>query len=289
MGGKIQPEERDQSTPASTRSPTPPMIHSTMLRVGAPSVREGSIADRRSRSRIPLSRGSPQTSRYQPAPRRSLPSLPARKTNGISVKMSPRRTTMTMVLVSIEPPDLKSAEYYACQRYGDDRSVSIANRLMASETASGFTSPISARVESTATTMCSVSISKNRRSASRVSDRPNPSVPSETYGWWTHRAIWSGTDFMESLTAITGPSWPLSVRTTYGSRVGLPGWRRFQRSHSRASLRSCWYDVALHTLADTSYSWARISWARRAWVTRGPDARIWALCPRSPFGPSLNW
>ena len=62
--------------------------------------------------------------------------------------------------------------------------------------------------------MDSASTWKNRRAAGRVSEKPQPSVPSEVYGAGTQRAIWSGTARIQSLTATTGPGWPSSARVT---------------------------------------------------------------------------
>jgi hypothetical protein len=47
---------------------------------------------------------------------------------------------------------------------------------------------------------------KRRRSAGRVSERPNPSVPSEVHGPGTNGAIWSGTaiDLRSQLRASEG-------------------------------------------------------------------------------------
>src|SRR5437667_9293142 len=70
---------------------------------------------------------------------------------------------------------------------------------MASATASSFTSPCRASELSVATTMCAASTSKCRRNASRVSEKPYPSVPSETNGCGTNLATWSGTAFMKSV------------------------------------------------------------------------------------------
>ena len=50
---------------------------------------------------------------------------------------------------------------------------------------------------------------KYRRAAGRVSEKPNPSAPSEANSCGTHWAIWSWTARMKSDTATTGPgaSW----------------------------------------------------------------------------------
>ena len=71
------------------------------------------------------------------------------------------------------------------------------------------TSPRLASWVSTAMTMDCASTLKCRRSAARVSDRPNPSVPSELNSCGTYGAIWSCTARMKSDTATTGPgAWP---------------------------------------------------------------------------------
>ena len=79
---------------------------------------------------------------------------------------------------------------------------------------SGFTSPRRASWLSTDRVMDSASTWKNRRAAARVSEKPYPSVPSELNGPGTHRAIWSGTARIQSLTATTGPGAPSSTCVT---------------------------------------------------------------------------
>ena len=76
------------------------------------------------------------------------------------------------------------------------------------------TEPARWSAASVATVMCSASTSNRRRSAPRVSERPKPSVPSETKSPGIHRATRSGTAFIESLAAITGPSPSPSRRVT---------------------------------------------------------------------------
>ncbi|CAM5690956.1 hypothetical protein STENM327S_02053 [Streptomyces tendae] len=55
---------------------------------------------------------------------------------------------------------------------------------------------------------------KKRRAAPRVSAKPQPSAPSDWYVPGTHRAIWSGTDRIQSDTATNGPCAPASLRVT---------------------------------------------------------------------------
>jgi hypothetical protein len=84
----------------------------------------------------------------------------------------------------------------------------------AAATVSFFTSPRRASRSSTATAIDSASTPKWRRAASRVSERPKPSVPSDVYSCGTHCAIWSGTCRIQSLTARTGPGAPSRARVT---------------------------------------------------------------------------
>ena len=79
---------------------------------------------------------------------------------------------------------------------------------MAWPTISGLTSPSRASWLSTATAIDWASTLKNLRAAGRVSEKPQPSVPSEVNGAGTQRAIWSGTALIQSLTATTGPWYP---------------------------------------------------------------------------------
>src|SRR6185437_1016010 len=78
-------------------------------------------------------------------------------------------------------------------RKGSAASGSMPNRWMAVATSERSTEPSAASADSTATTTWAASTSKYRRRASRASERPNPSVPSEVNGRGTQRAIWSGT------------------------------------------------------------------------------------------------
>ncbi len=71
-----------------------------------------------------------------------------------------------------------------------------------------------------------------------MSERPNPSVPSEVNGLGIHLETWSGTDRMKSETATIGPCEPANCSVTNGVRRVPPGWRRFQRSTEMASSRS---------------------------------------------------
>src|ERR1700749_4706290 len=124
--------------------------------------------------------------------------------------------------------------------------------------------------------MDSASTWKKRLAAGRVSENPNPSVPSEVNVPGTQRAIWSGTALIQSDTATTGPGAPDSTELTYGTRDGSPGCSMFHDSQASASRRSSVQDVADHTSADTSQSAASISWAVRAERSATPEARIWA-------------
>ena len=107
-----------------------------------------------------------------------------------------------------------------------------------SATVPAGTAPSAARLDRTATTTWAASTSKNRRRTSRVSDRPNPSVPSEVNRRGIHRDTWSGTERMKSVTATMGPPDPANDSVTNGTRSGSPGWRRFHRSTEMASSRS---------------------------------------------------
>src|SRR5271165_255509 len=133
--------------------------------------------------------------------------------------------------------------------------------------------------QSTARVIDSASIWKNRRAAGRVSEKPNPSVPSEVNVPGTQRAIWSGTALIQSDTATTGPGRPDSTDVTYGTRDGSPGFSMLNDSQASASRRSSVQDVADHTSADTPQSAASFSWAARACRSATPEARIWARGP----------
>src|SRR5215831_14928194 len=136
--------------------------------------------------------------------------------------------------------------------------------------------PLRASSHSTATVMDSASTWKNRLAAGRVSENPNPSVPSEVNVPGTQRAIWSGTALIQSDTATTGPDVSDSEEVTYGTRGGSDGCSRFHDSQASASRRSSVQDVADHTSAGTPQSRASISWAATAWRTATPEARICA-------------
>src|SRR5580700_4690902 len=138
------------------------------------------------------------------------------------------------------------------------------------------TLPLRASSHSTATMIHSASTRKNRRAAGRVSEKPNPSVPSDVNDPGTQRAIWSGTALIQSDTATTGPDVSASAELTYGSRAGASGWSMFHDSQAIASRRSSVQGVADHTSADTPQSLASISWAVSACRSATPEARIWA-------------
>src|SRR5580700_10582612 len=141
------------------------------------------------------------------------------------------------------------------------------------------TAPVRASSHSTATVIDSASTWKNRRAAGRVSEKPNPSVPSEVNVPGTHRAIWSGTALIQSETATTGPGASASIDVTYGTRDGSAGCSMLNDSQASASRRSSVQDVADHTSADTPQSAASFSWATRACRSATPEARIWARGP----------
>ena len=125
-----------------------------------------------------------------------------------------------------------------------DRLVDLVGDLGRSVAASALSTP---------TTTWPASVSKCRRSASRVSLRPIPSVPSGTNSAsGTKRAICSGTIFMKSVTATIGAvavAEQLGHERTRGSWLGC---RRFHRSVASASSRSALYDVADHSSTPTS-------------------------------------
>src|SRR5579862_10005361 len=109
------------------------------------------------------------------------------------------------------------------------------------------TAPARASSHSTARVIDSASTWKNRRAAGRVSEKPNPSVPSEVNVPGTQRAIWSGTALIQSDTATTGPAASARAEDTYGTRDGRPGFSMFHASQASASRRSSVQDVADHT------------------------------------------
>src|SRR5271169_809122 len=102
--------------------------------------------------------------------------------------------------------------------------------------------------------MDSASTWKNRRAAGRVSENPNPSVPSEVYAPGTQRAIWSGTALIQSDTATTGPGASASAEVTYGTRDEAPGFSVLKGAQASGSRRSSVQDVAGQTTADTPQS-----------------------------------
>src|SRR6516165_7165538 len=148
------------------------------------------------------------------------------------------------------------------------------------------TAPARASSHSTARVIDSASTWKNRRAAGRVSEKPNPSVPSEVYVPGAQRAIWSGTALIQSDTATTGPEEPARAEVTYGTRGGSAGCSRFHDSQASASRRSSVQDVADHTSAETPQSRASISCAVSAWRSAIPEARIWTRGP-DPDAPSV--
>src|SRR5271169_3346058 len=147
------------------------------------------------------------------------------------------------------------------------------------------TAPVRASSHSTARAIDSASTWKNRRAAGRVSEKPNPSVPSEVNVPGTQRASWSGTALIQSDTATTGPGWPDSSEVTYGSRGGSSGCSMFHDSQASASRRSSVQDVADHTSADTPQSRAGPAGQSR---TAGPDAEPEAAGPSPPEEPSAG-
>src|ERR1700736_1186023 len=141
------------------------------------------------------------------------------------------------------------------------------------------TAPARASSHSTARVIDSASTWKNRRAAGRVSEKPNPSVPSEVNVPGTQRAIWSGTALIQSDTATTGPGLPDSSEVTYGSRGGSSGCSMFHDSQASASRRSSVQDVADHMSADTPQSRASISCAVTACRSATPKAGSAAGAP----------
>src|SRR2546430_12885490 len=130
--------------------------------------------------------------------------------------------------------------------------------------------------------MDSASTWKNRLAAGRVSENPNPSVPSEVNVPGTQRAIWSGTALIQSDTATTGPGASHSTAVTYGSRDGSPGFSMFHDSQASAPRRSSVQDVADHTSADTPQAAASISCASTADRTATPEATLPAWGEETP-------
>src|SRR5580704_5862246 len=148
------------------------------------------------------------------------------------------------------------------------------------------TAPARASSHSTATAIDSASTWKNRRAAGRVSEKPNPSVPSDVNVPGTQRAIWSGTALIQSDTATTGPDLPDSCEVTYGTRGSSDGCRRFHDSQASASRRSSVQDVADHTSTDTPQSRASISCAVSACRSAIPEARICACGSAAALEPA---
>src|SRR6201998_4862184 len=119
------------------------------------------------------------------------------------------------------------------------------------------TAPVRPSSHSTATVIDSASTWKNRRAAGRVSEKPNPSVPSDVNRPGTQRAIWSGTALIQSDTATTGPTASDRTEVTYGTRGPESGCSMFHDSHASGSPRSSVQDVADHTSAAQPPSVAR--------------------------------
>src|ERR1044071_4109291 len=89
---------------------------------------------------------------------------------------------------------------------GNAFSGSTPRSAIALATVSRGTWPCSESAKRVAMAVDSASTSKNRRSRSRESLRPKPSVPSVINPPGTQGAIWSGTIFMKSDTATNTPS-----------------------------------------------------------------------------------
>src|SRR5258708_12101349 len=133
--------------------------------------------------------------------------------------------------------------------------------------------------------MDSASTWKSRLAAGRVSEKPNPSVPSEVNVPGTQRAIWSGTALIQSDTATTGPGASASAEVTYGTRDGSPGCSMFHDSQASASRRSSVQDVADHTSAVTPQSAASISCPASADRSATPHATTSPPRPPPPQPP----
>ena len=78
----------------------------------------------------------------------------------------------------------------------------------------GAMAPQRARETRVAAAMWGGSISNSARRSSRVPLRPNPSVPSDTYGAGSQRATMSGSAFIQSVAATIGPPSPGSTVVT---------------------------------------------------------------------------
>ena len=126
------------------------------------------------------------------------------------------------------------------------------------------TAPRRASSHSTATVIDSASTWKNRRAARRVSEKPNPSVPSEV-NVARHPA---GDLVRHRLDPVRNrhhrPGRTRQRRRHVGHARRLAGCSMFHDSQASASRRSSVHDVADHTSADTPQSVASISWARSA-------------------------
>ena len=93
-----------------------------------------------------------------------------------------------------------------------------------SAAAAAVISPDPASADNAAAAMLGGSISNHDRSASRVSLRPKPSVPSVTNGASIHGRTRSGSAFIQSVAATIGPPFGPRTVATYGvARPSRPG------------------------------------------------------------------
>mmetsp|Transcript_91010 Transcript_91010/g.234977 ORF Transcript_91010/g.234977 Transcript_91010/m.234977 type:complete len:203 (+) Transcript_91010:370-978(+) len=135
------------------------------------------------------------------------------------------------------------------------RSPVIRSYLaIASLTTSGEILPCLERPDSTATATLSLSTSKKRRSASLVSERPKPSVPSRVTSPPMYFSISCGYAMMLSEAKTVTPSKPPRHSCTYGMPFGSSGCRREWRSTLTASRCSSPMFVALQTSQAMPYS-----------------------------------
>src|SRR5699024_7542733 len=168
--------------------------------------------------------------------------------------------------------------------HGSRHAVTLATSSMryfraASTSFDRSISPRFASELSTPTAIDSASILNTRRAASRVSEKPNPSVPRVTMSLGTHGRIMSGTARIQSDTASTGPSTSRNTRVTYGTRGLSAGLSRLSWSTSTASRRSSVHDVADQMSAATPHSSDSSCCARNASCMVTPETRIWARGP----------
>ena len=126
---------------------------------------------------------APSTGRcaWPPTARRSTPTPRSSSASGPARSPSPCR-----------PADDSQCPLDRTQLGSTSRSMPWSAAALS--TTAGSTAPSAASAARTATTTWPASVSKNRRSASRVSERPNPSVPRLVYGRGTQRLTWSGTE-----------------------------------------------------------------------------------------------